>query len=76
MMKFEKTLGAAVILGALLLTLSACQKKEGPAEQAGKQIDQTAEKVGEQIDQTTEKVGEQVEKTGEQIQDAAKGDKD
>lgn len=65
MMKFEKTLGAAVILGALLLTLSACQQKEGPAEQAGKQIDQT-----------TEKVGEQVEKTGEQIQDAAKGDKD
>jgi predicted small secreted protein len=64
MMKFEKTVSAAVILGALLVTLSACQKKEGPAEQAGKQIDQT-----------TEKVGEQIEKTGDQIQDAAKGDK-
>ncbi len=76
MMKIEKTVSAAVIMGALLVTLSACQKQEGPAEQAGKQIDQTTEKVGEQIDQTTEKVGEQIEKTGEQIQDAAKGDKD
>jgi hypothetical protein len=64
MLKFEKTIGAALIMGALLVTLSACQKKEGPAEQAGKQIDQA-----------TEKVGEQVEKTGDQIQDAAKGDK-
>jgi hypothetical protein len=65
MLKFEKTVSTAVILGALLVTLSACQKKEGPAEEAGKQIDQT-----------TEKVGEQIEKTGDQIQDAAKGDKD
>jgi hypothetical protein len=65
MLKFEKTIGAALIMGALLVTLSACQKKEGPAEQAGKQIDQA-----------TEKVGEQIEKTGDQIQDAAKGDKD
>ena len=65
MLKFEKTVSAALIMGALLVTLSACQKKEGPAEEAGKQIDQT-----------TEKVGEQIEKTGEQIQDAAKGDKE
>jgi hypothetical protein len=65
MLKFEKTVSAALIMGALLVTLSACQKKEGPAEEAGKQIDQT-----------TEKVGEQIEKTGDQIQDAAKGDKD
>jgi hypothetical protein len=64
MLKFEKTVSTALIMGALLATLSACQKKEGPAEQAGKQVDQA-----------TEKVGEQIEKTGDQIQDAAKGDK-
>lgn len=64
MMKFEMTISTAVIMGALLVTLSACQKKEGPAEEAGKQIDQT-----------TEKVGEQIEKAGDEIQDAAKGDK-
>jgi hypothetical protein len=63
MMKPEKTLRAALIMGALLVALSACQK-EGPAEQAGKEIDQA-----------TEKVGEQIEETGDDIQDAAKDDK-
>jgi hypothetical protein len=49
---------------AFLVSLSGCQKKEGPAEQAGKKVDQT-----------TEKVGEQIEKAGDSIQDTAKGDK-
>ena len=41
--------------------LSACEKKEGPAERAGKEIDKTIEKAGQQL-----------EKAGQQIQDAAK----
>ena len=64
MMKPEKTIRAALIMGALLVALSACQK-EGPAEQAGKELDQA-----------TEKVGEQIEEVGDDIQDAAKGDKE
>jgi len=65
MMKPNKIVSTSLIMGALLVTLSGCQKQEGPAEQAGKKIDQT-----------TEKVGEQVEKAGESIQDTAKGDKE
>jgi len=64
MIKSGKTLGAAVMMAALLVALSACQKKEGPVEQAGKQVDQAAEKAGQQI-----------EKAGNKIQDAAQGDK-
>jgi len=64
MMKSSKIVSASLVIGALLVTLSGCQKQEGPAEQAGKQVDQT-----------TEKVGEQIEKAGESIQDTAKGDK-
>lgn len=63
-MKFGKTPGAAIVMSVLLLTLSACQKQEGPAEKAGKSVDQAADKVGQQV-----------EKAGEKIQDAAKGDK-
>ena len=67
MMKLHDTVGAAlvmtVVMSALLLVLSGCQK-EGPAEQAGKAVDQTVEKAGQQI-----------EKAGDSIQDAAKGDK-
>lgn len=60
--KLGKTVGVALILGALLTTMPACQKQEGPAERAGKQVDQA-----------TDKVGQQIEKAGDKIQDAAKG---
>jgi predicted small secreted protein len=63
-MKPVKTLSAALVMSALLVALSGCQKQEGPAEQAGKSIDNA-----------TESVGEHVENAGEAIQDAAKGDK-
>jgi hypothetical protein len=62
-MKFSKTVSTALILGVLVAALPGCQKKEGPAEQAGKVVDQTVEKVGQQV-----------EKAGDSIQDAAKGD--
>ena len=68
MMKPGKTVSAALIISGLLIALSAlsaCQKQEGPAEQAG-----------EDIDKATEQAGEKIEQVGENIQDAAKGDKD
>lgn len=64
MMKFGKTMSAALAATALLVALSACQKQEGPAERAGKKVDETVDKAGQQI-----------EKAGDSIQDAAKGDK-
>lgn len=64
MMKFGKTISTVLGMGALLVVLSACQKQEGPAERAGKQVDETVEKAGQQI-----------EKAGDSIQDAAKGEK-
>jgi hypothetical protein len=63
MIKLRDTVGVALVMGALLLALSGCQK-EGPAEHAGKAVDQTVDKAGQQI-----------EKAGDSIQDAAKGDK-
>ena len=64
MITLAKMLGVALVIGILFMTLPGCQKQEGPAESAGKQVDQAVEKVGEKI-----------EKAGENIQDAAKGDK-
>ncbi|MFA7280288.1 MAG: hypothetical protein WC100_09335 [Sterolibacterium sp.] len=51
-------------MSAMLAALPACQKAEGPAEHAGKQVDKAMDKAGQQI-----------EKAGDSIQDAAKGDK-
>lgn len=64
-MKTTISVGAALVISAFLVGLSGCQKQEGPAEQAGKQLDQTADKVGKEI-----------EEAGDSIQDASKGDKD
>ncbi len=64
-MKRKQTVRAGLLIGALLVALSACQKQEGPAERAGKAVDKEMEKAGQQI-----------EKAGQGIQDAAKGDKE
>jgi hypothetical protein len=52
---------AGLAMGMLTVGLAACEKKEGPAERAGKEVDRTVEKAGQQL-----------EKAGQQIQDAAK----
>lgn len=64
MKKPGKSVSATLVMTALLATIFGCQKPEGPAEHAGKEIDKAADKAGQQI-----------EKAGEKIQDAAKGDK-
>ena len=63
-MKLSRTVSAALVGSVLLVSLPGCEKQEGPAEQAGKEVDQA-----------TEQAGEQIEKAGEEIQDAAQGDK-
>lgn len=62
--KLGKTIGIAMVIGAMFATLPACQKQEGPAERAGKEVDKAADKVGQQV-----------EKAGDKIQDMVKGDK-
>jgi hypothetical protein len=61
----RQTLRAAIVGALLIAALSACQKQEGPLEQAGKQVDQAVEKAGQQI-----------EKTADEIEDAARRAKD
>ena len=46
---------------ALALSLVACKPPEGPAERAGKQVDQATEKVSQQVDKSAEKVKDKVE---------------
>ena len=60
MKKIGKCVGATLAAGVLILGLAACEKKAGPAERAGKEVDKAVENVGRNI-----------EKAGEKIQDAA-----
>ncbi|MDP1675166.1 MAG: hypothetical protein Q8L65_18910 [Burkholderiales bacterium] len=52
---------ATFATGLLLAGLVGCQKEEGPAERAGKTLDNAVQEAGKKIEQA-----------GEKIQDAAK----
>ena len=64
MMKLKIHTATAFAVSILMLALLGCQKHEGPAESAGKEMDKAAQKTGEKI-----------EKAGDKIQDAVNGDK-
>ena len=61
MTKLRNGISAALAMSILTVGLSACEKKEGPAERAGKEIDKSVESAGKQV-----------EKAGQDIQNAAK----
>lgn len=60
-MNFKKTAAIVLAAGILMAGLSGCKKEEGPAERAGKSLDNAVQKAGEKVEQA-----------GEKIQDAAK----
>ena len=64
MAKIRNSVSAGLVMSILAVGLSACEKKEGPVERAGKEIDKTIESAGQQL-----------EKAGQKIEDAAKGAK-
>lgn len=64
MIRNRITITSAIAIAALLTVLSGCEKKEGPLEKAGKEVDNAAATVGQKI-----------ENAGEKVQDAAQGDK-
>ena len=64
MTKIRDGISAILAISILTVGLSACEKKEGPGERAGKQVDKAVENVGKKV-----------EKAGENIQDAAKDSK-
>ena len=62
-----KLLGLAVLLA---VGLAACDKQPGPAESAGKTIDEAAATAGQKIDETAEKMGDKMSAQGEKTAEA------
>lgn len=62
--------GFFIIFLSAVFGLAGCQK-EGPAEQAGKKIDQTIENTGKKIEDTKESLSRKAEKVGEYMDDSA-----
>ncbi|MBA3591512.1 hypothetical protein [Methylibium sp.] len=57
----------SVMALSALFALAACQPAEGPAERAGKQLDNAAEKVGDQV----ERAGDKIEDTADDVKKKA-----
>ena len=55
MLKKMNSLLAMALLG---LTLSACQKEEGPGEKAGKEVDKTVKEAGQAMEKAADAVKE------------------
>lgn len=53
----------------LAIGIAACDKS-GPAESAGKNIDQTMEKAGDKMDDAADKVGDSIDKVEDKIEDS------
>lgn len=49
------------LFGLSALPLAACERKEGPVEETGEEIDQGLDKTGEQIDKAGEEAKEKAD---------------
>ncbi|MDL2337390.1 MAG: hypothetical protein QFE16_06065 [Pseudomonadota bacterium] len=49
------------LVAVAALVLAACQPAEGPAERAGKAVDNAAQKAGDQIEKAGDKVKDAVD---------------
>ncbi len=52
-MKLYKIMLAALFVGGLTITLSACEQ-QGPLEEAGEEVDETVENTGDAIEEKTD----------------------
>ncbi len=57
--------------GIIIVSFTAC-KKEGPAERAGKKIDEFVEKAGEKIKESAEKAGDKIKEAGKKVKESTK----
>ncbi len=71
-----RTLALIVALSSACIAMSGCQPNkdasgQGPAEVAGKKLDQAAVVAGRELKQAAEKTGEVIEKAGVKLQEKA-----
>lgn len=70
-MSVSRKLSMVFCAGLIVFSFAACQK-EGPAERAGKSIDQNVEKAGDKLDNAAEKTGEKLDEAGKKIKESVK----
>jgi len=75
MNKTKSHLVSCLVAVLVLFAAGACKRSpegEGPAEQAGKQIDKSMAKAGEQVGKALESAGEAVKQAGQEVSKESK----
>ncbi|MFO7583049.1 hypothetical protein [Guyparkeria sp.] len=57
------------LMMALGLTVAGCADEQGPAEEAGEQIDQSMEEAGDTMEEATDEIGGQAEEAGDEVEE-------
>ncbi len=56
-----RKLGLALLIAMLGVGLAACEEEQGPAEEAGENIDESMEETGEDMEEAGEEMQEEAE---------------
>ncbi|HEX5464296.1 MAG TPA: hypothetical protein VFW88_06235 [Burkholderiales bacterium] len=70
-MKRMRIVVALLTAVAAVTMVTGCEK-EGPAEKAGKQIDQAVEKAGDQADKAADAAGDKLKDAGDKLKEGSK----
>ncbi|MFO7808129.1 hypothetical protein [Guyparkeria sp.] len=57
------------LMMAMGLAVAGCAEEQGPAEEAGEQVDQTMEQTGDEIEEATDEMGGQAEEAGDKMEE-------
>lgn len=77
MLSFTHQFIRLIIIASMTVGVAACQKtdtadnEKGPAEQAGKKLDQAASRAGEELNKATEAAGKGLQQLGQKMQNEA-----
>lgn len=69
MMKHWNRAAIGGSLLAVLLVIAGCESEQGPAEEAGEQIDETVENVQDSAEDAAESAGDQVEEAADELEE-------
>jgi hypothetical protein len=72
MTNFRTVASAGLALAFAFTALGGCERKEGPAERAGKQVGESVGKAGRSVDDAVDTAGRKIERAGEKLQDASR----
>jgi len=67
----NNTLRIAILAALLTFGLAACDRNEGPVEEAAEEVDESLEETGDTIDEAVEESADAVEEAADEVEEKA-----